>query len=120
MATENPVEVVGELLGDMANRLGEYASIWQNAAKRNAENDYDVDDVVSDMLRASGLAARDMAKMGAAFIGVLGSVVTPVTEAAWAEAKPARAEAKPARKATTKPRAAKAKVKKPPTRRPVK
>ncbi|MEY2425761.1 MAG: hypothetical protein QOI61_1333 [Actinomycetota bacterium] len=95
---ENPVEVFGEILGDMASRLGEYAAIWQDAARRNADNDYDVDDVAADMMRAGGMAARDVANMGAALLGALGSVARP-TEA-QPEAATARKKKKPAAKKT--------------------
>ena len=99
---ENPVDVVGEILGDMANRVGEYAAIWQDAAKRNANNDYDVDDLAGDMMRAGGLAARDMASVGAAFLGLLGSVVRPAEAEAAArrKTKPAGKKKSPSRRPT--------------------
>ncbi len=108
---ENPVEVVGDLLGDMANRLNEYAAIWQDAAKRNAENAYDVDDFGGDMMRVAGLAARDMANVGGTLLSLLGSIARPSEGDAPAEPATAR------KKKTT---AAKAATKKSPSRRPPK
>ncbi len=91
---ENPVDVVAELLGDMANRVGEYAEIWQGAAARNAAHDYGSQDLAADVLRAGGLAMRDMANVGVAFLSVLGSVARP------APAAPKRPTAKKPQKKT--------------------
>jgi hypothetical protein len=112
---ENPVEVVGDLLGEMANRVGEYSAIWQQAAERNARNAYDADDLASDVLRATGLAARDMANLGASFVEMLGGMTRPsepsATPARKATAKKATAKKATAKKATAKKAAARKRTK---------
>lgn len=61
-----PTDSLNEVLGAMAERIGKYAEIWQDAAKRNAAGDYTATDAVNDMQHSFALGLRDAAEVGAA------------------------------------------------------
>jgi len=85
---KEPSDALTAILGEMADRAGKYAEIWQNAAARNATKDYDSDAAIADIQKSYTMAVRDMAELGAAWIEAFASVVTaPPTAAKKAPAK---------------------------------
>jgi len=71
---DDPVSALGGMLEGVAERIGQYAEIWQDAARRNAAQEYTADDALVDLQRSWKLAISDMAQSSAAFIEVLGSM----------------------------------------------
>jgi hypothetical protein len=77
-----PGDALTAVLGEMADRAGKYADIWQQAAARNATADYDADAAIADLQKSYTLAVRDMAEIGAAWIEAFAAVVTAPPSAA--------------------------------------
>ncbi|MEY2468835.1 MAG: hypothetical protein QOF21_1533 [Actinomycetota bacterium] len=71
---DDPVSALGGMLEGVAERIGQYAEIWQEAAARNAANEYSSDDALVDLQRTWKLAIGDMAQSSAALIEVLGAM----------------------------------------------
>ncbi len=61
-----PTDSLNEVLGEMAERIGKYAEIWQDAAKRNASGDYSATDAVTDLQHTFALGLRDATEVGVA------------------------------------------------------
>jgi hypothetical protein len=99
--TKQPGDALTAILGEMADRAGKYADIWQKAAAANAAHTYDADDAIADLTKSYTYAVKDMAELGAAWIEAFASVVTPApAPAKKASAKKAAAKKKaPAKKA---------------------
>jgi len=89
-----PGDALTAILGEMADRAGKYADIWQKAATANAINDYNADDAIADITKSYTYAVRDMAELGAAWIEAYASVVTAPPSAAKKKAPAKKAAAK--------------------------
>lgn len=71
MAKDDPFEQVTAAFADAGERLVEYADVWRQAIKRNAESEYAADDFLVDLQTVWGMGVRDVARAGSAFIEVL-------------------------------------------------
>lgn len=86
-----PTDSLNEVLGALAERLGKYADIWQDAAQRNARNEYGATEAMSDLQRTFSMGLRDAADAGAAMLSALSAAAQqPVDE----PARPRRAAPK--------------------------
>ena len=73
-APDDPVRVLADLLGDLANRVGDYSAVWQDAAGKNSTGDYDADAVIADVLKIGGLLTRDAFAIGTGALQALGAI----------------------------------------------
>ena len=71
---DDPVRVLADLLGDLAERVGDYSSVWQSAASQNSAGDYNADAVIADMLKIGGLLTRDAFAIGTGALQALGAI----------------------------------------------
>ena len=92
---KQPGDALTAILGEMADRAGKYAEMWQKAAAANAAKTYDADDAIADLTKSYTFAVRDMAELGAAWVEAFASVITP-------SAPPAAKKKAPAKKAPAK------------------
>ena len=112
-----PTDSLNEILGAMADRLGKYAEIWQDAAKRNARNEYNATEAMSDLQKTFTMGLRDAADTGAAMLTALGALAQqPSDEPATRPAKKPAAKKPAANKPAAKRPAAKRPAKRKPTR----
>ena len=74
---DDPVGILGDVLGDMANRLNDYTAVWQEAAARNAAEDYNADAVIADVLKVTGLMTRDAMTIATTALNALGAIRVP-------------------------------------------
>ncbi|MEY2397610.1 MAG: hypothetical protein QOJ00_784 [Actinomycetota bacterium] len=107
-----PTDSLNEVLGAMADRIGKYADIWQEAARRNAAGDYTATDAVNDMQQAFALGLRDAADVGTAALAAFATVTRPTDDSTYEKPAPAKRAAPKKRAAAATKRAAA------PTRRP--
>lgn len=70
---DDPVGALGDLLGDMAERVNDYSAILQSAAARNAAADYDADKAIADVLKVGGLMTRDAVAVATWWLNALGA-----------------------------------------------
>jgi hypothetical protein len=100
---KQPGDALTAILGEMADRAGKYAAIWQKAAAENSAGTYDANDAIADMQKSYTLAVRDMAELGAAWIEAFASVVTqPPAPAKKSPGKKVVAKRAPAKKTPVK------------------
>ncbi len=99
--SDEPVAKIGELLGGIAERMGQYGEVWQRAAAANARGEYTADDAVADMTSVMKQAAKDMIETSAAMIEMIGAFAP-----AASESRSATATATAKKKTATKKKAA--------------
>jgi hypothetical protein len=71
---DDPVRVLADLLADLADRVGDYGAVVQDAARQNAAGEYNADGVIADALKIGGLLTRDAFALGAGALQALGAI----------------------------------------------
>jgi hypothetical protein len=59
----DPYGDMTNVLGDVGERLGEYASVWRSAIERNAKSEYRADDFLVDLQTLWGMSMRDAVRV---------------------------------------------------------
>ena len=71
MSENDPFTRVTAAFDEIATRSTEYFNVWREAMERNGTGEYAADDFLVDLQTVWGMAIRDAARVGAAWLDLL-------------------------------------------------